>query len=359
MNWKKKMVPDRFKWMSEKIPFWLRFTSPLYGDMVLSVRIRLARNLKGHMFPLFLNDEKKVRVFNLIRDALTSIKELKGLRIYEITELEDIEKEFLLERHLISKDLLKNGRGRGVCIDMEEKISLMINEEDHMRIQVFYPGFMFEEAFMKTMEIDDLIGSVIEYSFHKKYGFLTSCPTNVGTGFRISCLLHLPASVITGRVQDIINYSFSQDITVRGYYGEGSEVLGNIFQFSSLRTFGKSEEDILSNFKNAVYKIMDMEKEEREKLMRDSKDLLEDRVLRTIGILKNAKFLTSREVMEYTSHLRMGAGLNLIDINIEKLNEVMLLNQPAHIQILFGKRMEGKERDKFRGILIRSRLNIS
>ncbi len=353
------MMPERFKWMSEKIPFWLRFVSPLYGDIVLSVRIRLARNLKGHTFPLFLDDEKRIRVFNLIKDALTSIRELQGLKIYEITELEEIEKEFLLERHLISKDLLKNGRGRGVCIDMEEKISIMINEEDHLRIQVFYPGFMFEEAFMKIMEVDELIGSTIEYAFSKKYGFLTSCPTNVGTGFRVSCLLHLPASVITGKIQDIISYSFEQDITVRGYYGEGSEVLGNIFQFASLRTFGKSEEDILSNFKNTVYKIMDMEREERESLMKDSKELLEDRISRTIGILKNAKFLTSKEVMEYTSHLRMGAGLNLIDINIEKLNEVMLLNQPAHIQILFGKRMEEKERDKFRGILIRSRLNLS
>ncbi len=359
MKLRGKMMLERFKWMSEKIPFWLRFVSPLYADIVLSVRMRLARNLKGHTFSLFLNEEKRVKIFNIIKDALTSIKELQDLKIYEIAELEEIEREFLLERHLVSRDLIKNGKGSGVCMDMEEKISIMINEEDHLRIQVFYPGFMFEEALMKISEVDELIGSIVEYSFSKKYGFLTSCPTNVGTGFRVSSLLHLPASVITGKIRDIIEYSFSNDITVRGYYGEGSDVLGNIFQFASLRTFGKSEEDILSNFKNALYKIMDMERGEREKLMKDSRELLEDRISRTIGILKSAKFLTSREVMEYTSHLRMGAGLNLIDMNIEKINEVMLLNQPAHLQILFGKKMEEKERDKFRGILIRSRLNLS
>ncbi len=353
------MVPERFKWMSEKIPFWLRFVSPLYGDIVLSVRARLARNIKGQKFPLFLNDESRMKIFTLIHDALTSIKELQGLKIYDMSELEYLERKFLLERHLISQDLLKDGKGRGVGIDMEEKISIMINEEDHLRIQVFYPGFMFEEAFMKIMEIDDLIGSTLEYAYHKKYGFLTSCPTNTGTGFRISCLLHLPASVITGRIEEIINYSFSKDLTVRGYYGEGSEVLGNIFQFASLRTYGRSEEEILSHFKQSVYKIMDMEREERDKLMKDSKELIEDRIARSLGILKTAKLLSSKEVMEYTSHLRMGVGLNLLNMNIEKLNEILLLNQPAHIQILFGKRMEEQERDKFRGLLVRTRLNLS
>ncbi|MEO0270249.1 MAG: protein arginine kinase [candidate division WOR-3 bacterium] len=353
------MIPERFKWMSEKIPFWLKLISPVYGDIVLSIRIRLARNLKGYNFPLYLDEGKRAKIFNLIRDAFYSIEKLKNLKIYEIDELEKIEKDFLVERHLISKDLLKDGKGRGVVMDMEEKISIMINEEDHLRIQVFYPGFMFEEAFMKVMEIDDLIGSTLLYAFHNKYGFLTTCPTNVGTGFRVSSLLHLPVSVLSGRIQEIINFAVSNDITVRGYYGEGSEVMGNIFQFSSLRTFGKSEEEILSNFKDVLYKIIDIEKEEREKILKSAKDLIEDKVMRTIGILKSAKFLNSKEVMEYTSHLRMAAGMNIIDINIEKINEIMLLNQPAHIQILFGKVMEEKERDKFRGILVRSRLNLS
>ncbi|MEN3044900.1 MAG: ATP--guanido phosphotransferase [Candidatus Hydrothermales bacterium] len=353
------MVPDRFKWMSEKLPFWLRFVSPLYGDIVLSIRMRFARNLKGHNFPLFIDEEKKVKIFNLIKDALFSIDKLKNLKIYEIGELERIEKDFLVERHLISRDLLREGKGSGLAIDMDERISIMVNEEDHLRIQVFYPGFMFEEAFMRIMEIDDLVGSTLEYAYNGRYGFLTSCLSNVGTGFRVSCLLHLPVSFISGRIQDIFKFAASSDVTVRGYYGEGSEVMGNIFQFSSLRTFGKSEEDILSNFKNVVYRIIDIEKEEREKFFKNSRDFIEDRVMRTIGIIKSAKFLSSREVMEYASHLRLAAGMNILNINIEKINEIMLLNQPAHIQILFGKIMEEKERDKFRGILIRTRLNLS
>ncbi|MEN3045564.1 MAG: ATP--guanido phosphotransferase [Candidatus Hydrothermales bacterium] len=353
------MVPDRFRWMSEKLPFWLRFVSPSYSDIVLSIRLRLARNLKAYHFPLFIDEEKKVQIFNLLKDALFSIDKLKNLEIYEIGELERIEKDFLVERHLISRDLLKGGRGSGLVIDMEERISIMLNEEDHLRIQVFYPGFMFEEAFMKIMEIDDLIGSTLEYAYSKKYGFLTSCLSNVGTGFRVSCLLHLPISFISGKIQDIFKFAITNDVTVRGYYGEGSEVMGNIFQFSSLRTFGKSEEDILSNFKNVVYRIIEIEREEREKFLKNSRDFIEDRVFRTIGIIKNARFLTSREVMEYASHLRLAAGMNILDISIEKINEIMLLNQPAHLQILYGKIMEEKERDKFRSMLIRTRLNLS
>jgi protein arginine kinase len=353
------MIPERFRWMSEKIPYWLKFVSPVYGDIIISVRNRVARNIKGHKFPLFLSDEERKRLFNLIADAISSIPELSRLKIYNMEDLEDIEKEFLLERHLISFDLFRRDKGRGVAVDNDEKISIMINEEDHLRIQVFYPGLQFEEAFVTLMEIEEKIGEILDYTYSDKYGFLTSCPTNAGTGYRVSCLLHLPASVIGGRIEDILKMTFSKDITVRGYYGEGTEVLGNMFQFASLRSLGRSEEEILSDFKNTIYEIMNIEKEERDKLLKKSRDLIEDRILRTIGILKNAKLLNTKEVMEHTSNLRMGVGLNIINMDIESLNEVLLINQPAHIQILFGKKMAGVERDKVRVMLIRSRLNLS
>jgi len=341
--------------MLNKIPEWLKSASK--DDIVISSRVRLARNIKGFLFPSSASPEELLKIYYRIEDAIKSIDVLNGMISLPSWELDEIGKKFLIERHLTSFDLFKKDKGSGVLFDESERISIMINEEDHIRIQCIYEDFKIEEAFIKILEIDDEIGSILTYSYKESLGFITSCPTNLGTGFRASVLLHVPALFITGKIEEVLKDTISEGIIIRGYYGEGSEIVGNILQCSTSSSLGKSEEEIIEDFKSKIYKIIEMEKKERKELIEKKHTLLEDKVYRAYGILKNARKLSSFETMELISGIRLGINLGIFkNINYSLLNEIMIFQQPAHLQYKFERVLNQEERDYLRSFYIRKKL---
>lgn len=354
------MIDEKLKWMLGKLPEWMNGELTRKDDIVISSRVRLARNIKGFLFPSVASPEELVRLYYRAEDTLRSLKTIHGVRIYPAWELDDLGRKFFVERHLASIDLFKKKEGSGIVVDELEKVSIMINEEDHLRIQCIYEDFKVEEAFIKLMEIDDEIGSMLNYAYNDTLGFITSCPTNIGTGFRVSTLLHIPALFVSGKIEEILKETISSGIMVRGYYGEGTEVRGNIFQFSTSQTLGRSEEDIVQEFKTKIYSIVHKEKEARKELIEKNHTFIEDKVYRAYGILKNARMLSSLEVMELTSHLRLGISLGIIkEISYSTLNEIMLFQQPAHLQFKFGRTLKQEERDYLRSLFVRRKLNES
>lgn len=354
------MIDEKLKWMLEKVPEWMGGIEEGKDDIVISSRVRVARNIKGFLFPSAAAPEEMVRLYYRIEDVLRSLKSVNNLRIYPNWELDDLGRKFLIERHVASIDLFKRKEGSGVAMDERERVSIMINEEDHLRIQCIYENLKIEEAFIELMEIDDEIGSILTYAYNDRLGFITSCPTNLGTGFRISVLLHLPALFISGKVEEILREAISSGIMVRGYYGEGTEVRGNIFQFSTSQTLGRSEEEIMREFKLKIYEIVEKERNTRKELIEKNHTFLEDKIYRAYGILKNARMLSSIEVMDLTSYLRLGITIGMIKgMSYSILNEIMLFQQPAHLQYKFGRILKQEERDYLRSLFVRKKLGES
>jgi len=349
------MIEERIKFMLNKLPEWLKNSSK--DDIVISSRVRLARNIKGFLFPPSASSEELLKIYYKIEDAIKSINMLEGIKSLPAWELDEMGKRFLVERHLATFDLFKKDKGNGVLFDESERISIMINEEDHLRIQCIYENFKIEEAFIKIIEIDDEIGSLLTYSYKEPLGFITSCPTNLGTGFRASVLLHIPALFITGKIEEVLKDAISKGMIIRGYYGEGSEIVGNILQCSTSSSLGKSEEEIIEDFKSKIYEIIDMEKRERKELIEKKHTLLEDKIYRAYGILKNARRLSSFETMELISGIRLGINLGIFkNISYSLLNEIMIFQQPAHLQYKFERTLDQEERDYLRSFYIRKKL---
>ena len=327
------------------------------SDIVVSSRIRLARNLAQFPFANRASDGIRSEVEKLLRDKLESLPLGKRLDYFSVNGLENLDRQFLVERQLISRELSDSHGSRGVGIGDEERISLMINEEDHLRIQVLRSGLSLDECWEEIDRIDDSIEEKVTYAFSEQLGYLTACPTNVGTGIRVSVMLHLPAMVMTKEIQKVFHALQKISLAVRGLYGEGSQAMGDFYQISNQTTLGKSEEQLIGSLKEVVPRIVGWERRVREALVKDNRESLHDEVSRAFGILQTAQKISSEETLHYLSRVRMGINLGLIDdLEIATVNELLIHTQPAHLQKLSKAPLESAERNVARASFLRQRL---
>ncbi|MBV4417528.1 protein arginine kinase [Clostridium tyrobutyricum] len=330
-------------------------------DLVISSRIRLARNLTKIPFPHKLNEEQSREIIKRVEDAFYSCdvnkEEFTTNYMWHKSELE---REIFLERHIISKNLIENSSKSAFILDKNETLSVMINEEDHVRIQCITAGLNLEEVYKQSDKVDDMLEKNLDYAFDEKLGYLTACPTNLGTGLRASVMLHLPAISLNNEMNGLLNAVSQVGMTVRGLYGEGSKALGNIYQISNQVTLGRSEEEIISNLRVLVNQIINEERVARDKLMRGSKYELEDRMYRSLGILKSAILLSTNECLKLLSYVRLGVEMGIIkDVNKGLLNSILVEMQPANIQNKCNKALSSTERDINRAKFIREKLTSS
>lgn len=328
------------------------------SEIVLTSRIRLARNIQNVNFPLLFSKEEADNVIQQVEDSL--LKQFnQELELLAMSELNTLEKRVLVEKHLISPQLADQSPNGAVILSEDEELSIMINEEDHIRIQCIKPGLQIDEAFKEADSMDDLIEKKINYAYHTEMGYLTSCPTNIGTGLRASVMMHLPGMVLTQQMSRIIPAIQQLGLVVRGIYGEGSEALGNIFQISNQITLGRSEKDIMEELKSVVMQLIEQEKGARNALAQTSNIQLEDRVFRSYGILCNSRIMETKEAAKCLSDVRLGIDMGYIK-NISKsiLNELMILTQPGFLQLYAGEQMNPTDRDIRRASLIRERLKL-
>jgi protein arginine kinase len=324
---------------------WLRGSGP-ESDIVISSRIRLARNLADFPFIRKCTEHDRAEIEKTLRERIRDVEQWNSLTYVDVSGLENVDRQFLVERQLISREHAESNGARGVAIDSQEKFSLMINEEDHLRIQVMHSGLSLESAWGQINEIDDLVEENITYAHHERLGYLTACPTNVGTGMRVSVMLHMPALVITRQIDKVFRSLQKISLAVRGLYGEGSQAMGDFYQISNQVTLGKSEEDLISQVTDVVPVLIDYERRAREFLIRESQKDLHDRVSRAYGILCTAQTISSEETMHLLSSVRMGVNLGLIeDLEIPTINKLFIHTQPAHLQKLRGAELDTADRN--------------
>mgnify|MGYP005856641441 CR=1 FL=1 len=337
---------------------WLATGGPM-GDVVISSRIRLARNLAGHPFLSKASAAERADIERILFDAITACTFGQKTFYVDIDKTDPLDRQFLVERHLISRQHAEAEGNRGVAIDASETFALMINEEDHLRIQVLRRGLNLEDAWNQTAQVDAAVESLVDFAFHKRYGYLTACPTNVGTGLRVSVMLHLPALRLTNEIEKVFRAARDMHLAVRGLYGEGTEALGDFFQVSNQTTLGQSEDEILAGFKvHVIPSIVKYEQEARRMLKRDRLAALDDKVWRALGLLENARSISAEEALFLLSHLRMGILLERIKhVSLNDINDLFLAIQSAHLQKRQGTAMDGERRSVVRAELIRTRLS--
>jgi len=345
-----------FEEMAKRPAAWLAGEGP-GSQTVLSSRIRLARNITEFRFPPSADMDMRDQIVAFVESSFRSANLLNGGRFYKSDDISSLDRNFLVERHLISPDFMKDGTGMAVYIDESESLSIMVNEEDHIRLQVIASGLAMDNCWQQAHEVDSKLAKKVDYAFDNKFGYLTACPTNVGTGMRASILIHLPGLALTREIDNVINRISKVGLVVRGFYGEGTDVVGNLFQISNQTTLGRSEEEIIDSLSKVTRQIIEYETNAQEKLMNDAADQIEDKVWRSYGILKYARSLTSSEVMNFLSALRLGVSLKLIDrITLKQINELLIITQPAHLQKFYEKEMGNEERDMLRAELVRERM---
>lgn len=337
---------------------WLRGVGPLH-EIVISTRIRMARNLAGYFFLSRADSAMRGEISGAIQKAVRDCGPLSTYVDADVEHLSELDRMVLVERHLISRQHAEGSGARRVVFDPTECVSLMINEEDHLRIQVMRSGLQMDEAWEQINEIDDALEQHVEYAFHSQYGYLTACPTNVGTGIRVSVMLHLPALRLTNELDKVVQAAKDLKLAIRGLYGEGTEALGDFFQVSNQITLGRSELEIIDDFRGSVIpKIVEYEQKARQALLRNRSSALEDKIFRAMGLLQSARLMSSNEAMQYLSHVRMGLHVGrLKSVNLQTVNELFMQTQPAHLQKLQGERLNGEQRSIARAKLIRARLS--
>ncbi len=325
--------------------------------VVLSSRVRLARNVAGSLYPASADGDTKNRIVHYF-DSTRSRSSLLGEGAYHTaTDIDRLDQDFLVERHLISPGFLDGDAAKSLYIGPEERVSIMVNEEDHLRIQALSPGLDPETSYQMAARYDEEIGQHLEYDYDHDFGYLTACPTNAGTGMRVSVLIHLPGLVHTAEIDKFISYITRSGLVVRGFYGEGTDVLGNLFQLSNQNTLGVSEEEIIRQITRVTEEIIEREAAARQRLIDEAADIIEDKIWRAYGILKHARVLTSEEVMNLLSAVRLGHAMKIIDfLDTGMINEMLLLSQPAHLQKYYGSEMEGGRRDFVRAQMVREKL---
>jgi protein arginine kinase len=349
-----------FNSLTNRLGEWLRGTGP-ESDVVVSTRIRLARNLAGATFTTRATPHQKAETEARAREALAGLDLAAPLAYVNVAGLAAIDRQFLVERQLISRELAGVLEGpRGVAFDDREAISIMVNEEDQLRVQSMRSGLDLDTAWDSIDQIDDLIESRLEYAFSDDFGYLTACPTNVGTGMRASVMLHLPALAMTKQIEKAFKALQKINLVVRGLYGEGSRALGDFFQISNQVTLGKSEVASLNDIRSVIQEIIKYERMARSTLMREARQNVHDKVARALGTLQSATMMTSEETMELLSAVRLGVHLKLIgDLSPVTVNELFIYTQPAHLQKLVGEPLDGEARNAARARFLRTRLRTA
>ncbi|MCL6451344.1 MAG: protein arginine kinase [Acetobacteraceae bacterium] len=346
-------------WETDEAGKWLDGTGPEAG-MVVSSRVRLARNLEGHPFPHLLDQAGGEKVLSLAQDVTREINnfghfgEFKHLRL---ASLRPLDRRVLVEKHLISPHHAEGGGSRGVILNREGTVSIMVNEEDHFRIQCLSSGLDLAGAYDVAGRIDDLMGERISYAFDPRLGYLTACPTNVGTGLRASVMMHLPALVMTDQAGRVTTAMSKVGVVVRGFFGEGTQASGDYFQISNQITLGRSEASILDDLGAVVREVSRQEAEARESLLRGRRHSLEDRVWRAYGVLGSARILSTDEAMRLLSEVRLGVELGFLPrIPIRVLNRLLVVTRPGYLQRLAGRELAPADRDLRRAELVRRAL---
>jgi protein arginine kinase len=329
------------------------------SDIVVSSRVRLARNFAAYPFPHRSTKEDQENIINETCDALfEGSPELKeNLSLIRFNEVKSIQRQVLVEKHLVSKELAEGSLESCALISDDEQISIMINEEDHLRIQCLVAGMQLDKAFDLCNSLDDIISGKIEYAFNDKIGYLTSCPTNVGTAIRVSLMLHLPALTMTGYIRPFLESCGKLGLAVRGLYGENTEAYGDMYQLSNQITLGKSEKDIVESIKSIGNQIIEQERLLRQELLKKNNKKFEDKIMRSYGILKYSRILTSEEALKRLSDIRLGINLGIIkDLSEMDVNEMVLNIQPGSLQLYVGKLLKADERDSVRAEYIRNKM---
>jgi len=350
------MTTHRF--LNYALSDWMKGEGP-ESEIVISSRVRVARNLRDHPFPMLATNQQSKEVLEQLSEIPGSgkLEAIAQFDTFLLSELTELDKRVLVEKHLISPNMANESRGGAVVLSDNEAVSIMINEEDHLRIQCLYPGFQINEAWELASRIDDIFEEQANYAFDEKHGYLTTCPTNVGTGVRASVMMHLPALVLTQQINRILSAVTQVGLAVRGLYGEGTEALGNLFQISNQITLGQSENEIIDNLHSVARQIIEHEKAARRRLLNESRARIEDRVKRSYGILSYASIMDSKEASQRLSDIRLGADLGLLpDVTQEVLNELMVMTQPGFLQHTFNEKLGPEERDSRRAELIRMKL---
>lgn len=338
---------------------WFGGGSDVVSEVVISSRIRLARNIAGYEFLPCLSPVRQRQLEDRLREILLSIDLGKKVFFIDIDQASDVERTLLTERYLISRRHALGKGPRGVVIAEDEAFTAMIHEEDHLRIQVFAAGLQLNACWERINRIDDAIEQNIDYAFDPRLGYLTACPTNLGTGIRVSVMLHLPGLKMTGQIEKFINAARDCDMAVRGLFGEGTEAIGDFFQLSNQVTLGISEKQVVDDFTtNIVPRIIAYETQSRQALLEQRPQLLDDKIYRALGVLRSACLISSQEALFLLSNVRLGVNLGRIkNIDIATINELFMLTQPAHLQIRAGRILDPDQRDTLRAEIIRAKLN--
>ncbi len=339
---------------------WMEGAGP-YAHIVISSRIRLARNLAAYPFPHLQSPEQGREVFSRVRRALSASEVRQQLGSFAFAALEvlsPLDRQILVEKHLISPHHAQDeGEGRGLVLRDDEAVSIMVNEEDHLRIQVLFPALQLEAAWELASQVDDALESRLDFAYDEQYGYLTCCPTNVGTGLRASVMMHLPGLVMTNQANRVFTTLAKLGFVVRGLYGEGTEAKGNLFQISNQITLGPREEEINGNLTAVSKQVIEQEELARESLQKEKSAQLKDRILRSYGILTNAYIISSEEAMDLLSNLRLGLDLGLLrNLDNRTLNELLVRTRPAFLQKMAGREMDAFNRDLMRAAIIREAL---
>ncbi|MGM0472317.1 MAG: protein arginine kinase [Bacillota bacterium] len=329
------------------------------ADVVISSRVRLARNIMELPFPNQATDEQAAEVVNEVKELLNDDQQDEDfdLKLLELEKIPRLEREVMVEKHLMSPQHAKAGPNKALALTDDESISVMINEEDHIRSQILLPGLQLEKAWQLGDKIDDYLESQLNFAFSEQYGYLTTCPTNAGTGMRASVMLHLPALNFANQINNVLSAISQLGLAIRGLYGEGTEALGNIYQISNQITLGPSEDEIVNNLLGVINQIVDQEREAREKLMNQSKLELTDRIYRSYGILTHAHKISSKEAMKLLSDVKLGVDLEIIEeVESNLFTELMVLISSSSLERLAERELSADERDQKRAELIQERI---
>lgn len=339
---------------------WLDASGPR-SDIVLSTRVRLARNIEGFAFTGRARDGERLRVLAQVRQALAGIEGFADAAAFRVDELPALDRTLLHERHLVSKELAgldtQHPLRSGAALFLADRLGVMVNEEDHLRLLSLQSGFALPEAYAALDRADRALGERVPYSYHEEFGFLTACPTNVGTGLRASVLIHLPGLVLTKEIGKVLAGLQQMGLTYRGLYGEGSEVVGNYFQISNQTTLGGSEEELVSRLQGVVAYVIEREEDARKVLLRDAGYIIEDKLWRAYGTLRYARSLTFDEAMNYLSGVRLAVGLKLVNgLSVYTLNKLLIFSQAAHLAYAEGRPLTESEANLARARFVRSTL---
>src|ERR1044071_5566345 len=328
-----------------------------HDRIVMSSRVRLARNLKGLPFPGWAKKADRVKALETIRPAVESLPQMAAAFTESMDNLSALDKQILVERHLISREHAAKGVGSGLVLNKDETLCVMINEEDHLRMQALRPGLQLRQAWTAIDQADSTLERKLEYAFTNELGYLTACPTNIGTGIRVSAMLHLPALVLSEQINQIIQAVNKLGLAVRGLYGEGTEALGNVFQVSNQMTLGESESAIVERLEKVLAQIIEHEENARATLLEKKAKMVYNHIGRAYGILANAHSISSKETMNLLSLMRLGVDVGVFPgVDRSLVDELFILTQPAHLQKQHSEKLSAEERDLLRADMVRDRL---